>query len=170
MRCMVWDASGSVSSVYTARCTNLQTPKGPLTQQTWILDRCKTHDMGGAGLAPQRGTPARARLSWLGLWAKPVLHPTLGDHQPWKSNEQKEIADSLLISLFKWSKVFLHPWQFCPVTECWEGVSGLQVGRSARGRQTDTRRSLLHFRKGKTPHGQQWDRTLWEGRISLKVI
>lgn len=48
---MVWDASGSASSVYTARCTTPQLPKGVLTQQTQESNRpgqCKTQMEMGA--------------------------------------------------------------------------------------------------------------------------
>lgn len=45
---MVWDASGSVSSVYIARYTIPQLPKGVLTKQTWSLGQCKTQMEMGA--------------------------------------------------------------------------------------------------------------------------
>lgn len=157
---MVWDASGSVSSLYTARCTNPQTPKDALTQQTWSLDQCKTHEMGGqqlhlkGALQPGPGHPGSGpeqRRFLILLWVN--ISP--GN----QINRKKLLAPCLPHSL-NGPKFYCISGNSVQVPNPGGGGNGLQVGRSARGRQTDTQRSLLHLKKGKTHMtAHTWDKT-----------
>lgn len=105
---MVWDASWSVSSVYIARYTIPQLPKGVLTKQTWSLGQCKTQMEMGASPYNSKGNYSQGQV----VLAQALSKGNASSYSEWISaleiKSTKRDCASFLNSLLEWSKVLLH--------------------------------------------------------------
>lgn len=105
---MVWDASGSVSSVCTARCTTTHLPKGALTQLIWSatgLVSAKHRWKWGPSPYNSKGNCSKGQV----VLAQALSKGNASSHSEWISALEIKLTErdcaSFLTSLLEWSKV-----------------------------------------------------------------